>query len=199
MNSFARIATVSFILTLLVLGHAAQAQERVPNGTWDISAWAAGATGEEHTDSFSEARLWTGGVFLGRVMNHEVAGGWRRGSLEYGFNLIPLLVTSKNQTAHGGAFEPIVLRWNSSHGIGRGVPYIELAGGAAFTTSNVPSGNTSRVNFTARVGGGLQVFTGKRQSLDIGCRWLHVSNANLGVSNPEFNGIQVGLGYHWFK
>src|SRR6266849_4902604 len=42
-------------------------------------------------------------------------------------------------------------------------------------------------------------FTQGRQSLDVGCRWLHISNANLGVRNPEFNGVEISLGYHWFK
>jgi hypothetical protein len=203
MSAVARCARIWSIVSLLLLCYVAQAQDRlsptVPNGKWDVSIWAAGATGEENTNSFSEARIWTAGVYLGKVMNRELAGGWRRGSLEYGFDLIPLFVTSKNQSAHGGAFEPIILKWLSSHGIGRSVPYIELAGGAVFTTTNLPPGNTSNVNFMARGGGGIQVFTRKRQSLDIACGWMHVSNANLGVRNPEFNGIQVKLGYHWFK
>jgi len=41
------------------------------------------------------------------------------------------------------------------------------------------------------------VSTTRRQSFDIGCRWSHISNANLGIENPEFNGIQVSLGYHF--
>jgi hypothetical protein len=43
------------------------------------------------------------------------------------------------------------------------------------------------------------VSTKEHQSLDVGCRWSHISNANLGVSNPAFNGIQLSIGYHWFK
>ena len=127
------------------------------------------------------------------------ATGWRGGNLEYGFNLIPVFATSGNQSVKGGGFEPVVLRWNSASHIGRAVPYIELAGGGVFTTSNLPAGDTSSFNFTAKGGGGVYIFTKERQSLDIGCRWWHISNANLGVRNPEFNGVQVTLGYHWFK
>ena len=171
----------------------------VQNATWDFSIWAAGATGEENTNSFTEAQISTAGVFLGRVITSKIGRGWGRGNLEYGFNLIPVFVTSGNQRVSGGGFEPVVLRWNSSQHIGRVVPYIELAGGAVFTASNLPPGNTSSVNFTAKGGGGIYIFTKDRQSLDLGCRWSHISNANLGVRNPEFNGFQFSLGYHWFK
>jgi hypothetical protein len=33
----------------------------------------------------------------------------------------------------------------------------------------------------------------------VGLRWSHISNANLGVINTEFNGIQLSLAYHWYK
>ena len=179
------------------------AQEHKPssaqNGAWDFSIWIAGATGEEKTNSFTEAQIRTSGVFVGKVITGEIGHGWRGGNLEYGFNLIPVFATSGNQSVKGGGFEPVVLRWNSANHIGRAVPYIELAGGGVFTTSNLPAGDTSSFNFTAKGGGGVYIFTKERQSLDIGCRWWHISNANLGVRNPEFNGVQVTLGYHWFK
>jgi len=122
---------------------------------------------------------------------------------EFGINLTPLVTTAKTQKVHGGGFEPIVLHWYSSHNFGRATPYLEVAGGAVFTDANLPPGNTSSLNFTARAGGGFQIFIRSRQSLDLGCGWMHASNANLGVRNPEFNGefngIRVTVGYHWFK
>jgi hypothetical protein len=190
-------------LSLLFLTYAAPAQEFLPptghNGSWDISVWIAGATGEENRNSLTEAQIWTAGVFIGKVITSEIGSGWRRGSLEYGFDLIPVFVTSRSQTVYGGGFDPLVLRWNSSHHTGRVVPYIELVGGAVLTNSNLPPGDTSSFNFTAKGGGGIQIFTKNRQSLDVGLRWWHISNANLALRNPEFNGVQVRLGYHWFK
>ena len=188
-------------LTLILVFHAAHAQEFPENqkGTWDVSPWIAGATGEETTNSFAQARIWSAGVFFGRVITGEVGRGWLRGNLEYGFNVVPVFVQTKIQTVHGGGFDPAILRWNSSHHTRRVAPYIELGGGAVATTSNLPPGATSSFNFMARGGGGVHVFTRKRQSLDIACRWWHISNANLGLQNPEFNGVQVSLGYHWFK
>src|SRR5205807_2666467 len=134
-----------------------------------------------------------------RVLTDEIGSGWRRGSFQYGVTLIPLFWQPRPQAIHGGGIEPVVLRWNSSGRTARVAPYIELAGGAIRTTTNLPTGDTSSFNFTVRGGGGVRVFQNQRSWMEIGCRWMHISNANLGVRNPEFNGIQVSLGYHWSK
>ena len=178
------------------------AQERLPaqqSRNWDLSVWFAGATGEESTNSFAEAQILSGGFFVGKTLTGEVGRGWRRGSLEYGFDVMPLFVHFAPEKVYGGGFEPVILRWNSSLRPGRIAPYLELAGGGVRSNANLPAGDTSNFNFTARGGGGIEFSTAKRQSLDIACRWWHISNANLGLRNPEFNGIQVSLGYHWFK
>ena len=177
-------------------------QDRLTEGqnrNWDFSVWMAAATGEETTNSFAEVQILSGGVFVGKTLTGEIGSGWRRGSLEYGFDVIPLFVHFTPEKIHGGGFEPLILRWNSGLRAGRIAPYLELAGGGVATNTNLPAGRTSNFNFTARGGGGIEISTAKRQSLDIACRWWHISNANLGVQNPEFNGIQVSLAYHRFK
>ena len=163
-----------------------------------MSVWVAGETGEENTNSFSEAQILTAGVFVGKVLTGEIGSGWRRGRFEYGADVIPLFRQFRAQSIYGGGFEPVILRWNSSLHAARVAPYIELAGGAIRTNTNFPPGDTSNFNFTARGGGGIQIFAKSHHSLDIGCRWSHISNANLGVRNTEFNGVQVSLAYHWF-
>ena len=95
-------------------------------------------------------------MFVGKVVTGEVGTSWLRGNLEYGFNLVPIFVTSKTERVYGGGFEPVVVRWISNHQFGRVAPYIELAGGTLFTTSNLPPGDTSSLNFTARGGGGKE-------------------------------------------
>jgi Lipid A 3-O-deacylase (PagL) len=191
------------LVTVLLLLCYAPAQENsavlVKKGSWDFAIWTAGATGEENRNSFKEAQIWTAGFSVGKVLTEQTGKGWLRGSLEYGFNLIPIFVTFGSQTVHGGGFEPVLFRWSSTHHVGRVVPYIELAGGAVFTNSNLPPGDTSSFNFTAKGGGGIHIITRPRRSFDLGCRWWHISNANVGVRNPEFNGLQVTLGYHWFR
>jgi hypothetical protein len=194
-------SAVSFLLPLLLSCsvYAQTEPSKSQHRDWDISVWVTGATGEENLDSFSEAQIMTAGVFVGKALTDEIGSGWRRGRFEYGFNLTPLFRQFQPQSIYGGGFEPVVLRWNSSLRTGRVSPYIELAGGGLFTNTDLPAGNTSYFNFTTRGGGGIQIFTKPRQSIEIGCRWWHISNANLGTRNPEFNGIQVNLGYHWFR
>ena len=197
-----RLRAVGPFVLLMLLVHPVGAQSDPPQGqhrNWDVGIWVAGGTGEENTNSFAEAQILTAGVFAGKVPTGEIGSGWRRGRLEYGFDVIPLFRQFRPQPIYGGGFEPVILRWNSSLHTGHMTPYLELAGGAIRTNVNFPSGDTSNFNFSARGGGGIQLFAKRRQSVEIGCRWWHISNANLGVRNTEFNGIQVSLGYHWFR
>ena len=184
---------------VLLVSCTATAQNSRRSNTWDVSAWFTAATGEENTNSFAEAQIWRGGVSVGREMTRNLGRGFARGTVEYGFSIVPLFVATRPRAIYGGGFEPVVLRWNFSQYSNLVRPYIELAGGGLATTSNLPAGNTSAFNFTARGGGGIYLSRKKRETWDLGFRWAHISNANLGVRNPEFNGLEICLGYHWFK
>jgi lipid A 3-O-deacylase len=197
-----RLPTLSCFLLLLLHVAPLLSQASIPEPQhydWDFGVWIAGATGEEKLNDFSEAQILTAGVFAGKVLTDEIGSGWRRGRFEYGVTVIPLFRQLRPEAIYGGGIEPVVLRWNSSLRTARVAPYIELAGGALRTDSNLPAGDTSNFNFTTRGGGGIRIFQNNRRWTEIGCRWMHISNANLGVKNPEFNGIQVSLGYHWAR
>lgn len=194
---FARSSLVA-VAVIFSLGCAARSQE-ILNRNWDFSVRTTAATGEERTNSFSEAQIWTAGVFVGKTVTGEIGSTWQRGSLEYGFAVTPIFLQLRPQSLYGIGFEPVVLRWNSTHRFGRAAPYIELAGGAVKTNGNLPSGDTSDFNFTAEGGSGFYLVTKDHQALELGLGWLHISNANLGTRNPEFNGIEIRLGYHWFR
>jgi len=200
-NLISRFPAVSLFIFLLLVAPFAGAQSEASQAqprNWDLSVWVAGETGEENTNSFSEAQILTAGFFIGTMLTGEIGSGWRRGRLEYGADVIPIFRQFRPQSIYGGGFEPLILRWNSSLHTARLAPYIELAGGGISTNTNFPPGDTSNFNFTARGGGGIQLSAKSHHSVDIGCRWSHISNANLGVRNTEFNGIQVSLAYHWF-
>ena len=194
-----RYYAIQVLLPLFLLRPAHSQTRSDPQKNWDLSVWVAGATGEEHLNSFSEAQIFSAGMFIGKILTGEMGSGWRRGRFEYGVSVIPIFRQPRPQPIFGGGFEPMILRWNSSLRASRVSPYIELGGGGVLTNANFPSGDTSSFNFTARGGGGIQIYTKPRQSVDLACRWWHISNANLGVRNPEFNGIQISVGYHWFK
>lgn len=176
----------------------AQSPPEIQNHSLDFSGWAAGATGEEGFNSFAESQIFTAGVFVGIPLTSEMGDSWYRGRLQYGADFIPVFVQLTPRIS-GIGFDPVILRWISSARRGRVVPFIELGGGGLHTNRNFPRGDTSTFNFMARGGGGVQIATRRAQSLEIACRWWHISNANLGDRNPEFNGIQVSVGWHWFK
>lgn len=135
----------------------------------------------------------------GKTLFQQAGSNWKSGSLEYTVSLNPLFVQLRPQVLHGVAFEPVIFRWNSNLHLGRVIPYIELAGGAVHTNENLPLGDTSSFNFTARGGGGIYLTFKRRNAWDAGIHWSHISNANLGARNPEFNGVEVRFGYHWFR
>lgn len=168
-------------------------------GSLDLSVWTSAETGEELTNSFTEAQIVSVGASAGWEITGKHGSGWRRGSLEYAFDFVPLFETFGNQRTHGIAFDPVILRWNSALHWSRISPYIDLAGGGVSTPVNLPPGNTSSFNFMAKGGGGIYLQTRKRQAFDIGFRWSHISNANIGIQNQEFNGVQLTLAYHWFR
>lgn len=166
---------------------------------WDLSVWTGGETGEETTNSFAQAQIWLAGVALGRNITNIPGTGWRSGWFEYGFDFVPVFETYGNQRTHGIGIDPVILRWSSALHTSHLAPYIELSGGAVITPVNLPPGRTSSFNFTAKGGGGIYLLSRSRQALDVGLHWSHISNANLGADNTEFNGILLTLAYHWYR
>lgn len=194
-----RILLRSLVLAALFFPAVLARAQDPQRHTWDIGLWVAGATGEESTNSFAEAQIVSAGVSLGLALTPEIGSGWRRGRLVYLLDVAPAFIQVRPKTISGIAFDPVVLRWNSSVHRGRVTPFVELGGGGVHTNVNFPQSDTSTFNFIARGGGGILISARRTQALEIACRWWHISNANLGTRNPEFNGIQVSLGWHWLK
>lgn len=192
------LSMTAALLGLALPGAEAQVRE-AGQQDWEISIWAAGATGEENSNSFAEAQIFTTGVYAGRMITGELGRGWGRGRFEFGFDIAPLFLQFTPEAIPGMAFDPVIFRWHQSRRLGRAAPFLELGGGAVYTPKNFPVGDTSTFNFIARGGGGVQIPTKPWRALEIGCRWWHISNANLGTRNPEFNGVQVSLGYAWLR
>lgn len=161
--------------------------------------WIAGQTGDGNTYSLTEAQILSAGIFVGKVVTGDLGSGWGRGRIQYAGDFSPVFVQFAPQRVHGIRFEPFILRWNFNSQNKRRQPYIELAGGGVSTNKNLPAYNTSTFNFTARAGGGLRLFTGRRNCWDLGLHWSHISNADLGVRNPQFNGIEMTVGFHWLR
>ena len=138
-------------------------------------------------------------MFVGKALKKSAGNSWRSGSIEYGFSVAPLFSQFGARKIHGIAFDPVILRWISNHSVGHATPYVELGGGGLHTGSNLPAGNTSSFNFTAKMGGGLCLPIDRGHLFDAGVLWSHISNANLGTQNPEFNGIEIRFAFHWLR
>lgn len=191
-----------FLWLSLSLSCATAAQEQAgplaKNGAWEIGVWGAAGSGSQLGGALGNVQLAMGGIRWGRVVTGPKGEGWRRGTLEYTFDAIPVFVTTRPQVVYGGAIAPLGLKWNFI-GDRRMHPYIEVSGGSVFTSYNVPPGRTDNFNFTATVGPGVMIYTRSRQALTVALRYWHLSNANLGRSNPSFNTLQIMLGYCWVK
>ena len=61
---------------------------------------------------------------------------------------IPLDEYWINGGQYAGGIDPIVAKWNFTHGC-KNAPYVAAVGGALFSNHNLPPGDTSQINFTS--------------------------------------------------
>lgn len=188
-------------LLLLLIAPAAFAQDltsqALTDGAFEIEPLIDGGTGAGHSDN---TQFLIAGVRFGKVLTGDHLGGWFHGNFEYAGEALPLyLVMQPGGTVYGGSFKPIIFEWNFTRHR-KFAPYAFIAGGVLFTTSNVPPGNTSPVNFTPQGAFGFRIFTRPKHSWDIEIQGVHHSNASLGTLNPGLNGsVMISIGYSWFK
>jgi hypothetical protein len=191
------------VLLLLIAGLCGLAAQETTgglnrSGAWELGVWAAEGTGAEIGGPLGGAQMSMVGVRWGRVLLGPSGEGWRRGTLEYTFDAIPFLITTRPQVVRGGSFAPLGLKWNFAANR-RLHPFVEMSGGAVFTPRNVPPGPTDRFNFSATAGPGVMLFVRRHQAVTLGLRFWHLSNAGLGKENPSFNTLQLIVGYSWLK
>jgi lipid A 3-O-deacylase len=192
-----------FCLTILlfVAAIAVQAQglpaQSLTNGAWEFQPFVGGGTGLGHADT---TQFLIAGGRIGKILTKDHLRGWARGNFEAAVDLMPLyLVMQPGGTVYGASFKPAIFEWNfiSNHKVS---PYAFIAGGVLFTTSNVPPGNTSYVNFTPQLALGFRFFSRPKRSWNFEIQGVHHSNASLGHLNPGLNGsLLFTIGYSWFK
>jgi lipid A 3-O-deacylase len=167
-------------------------------GTWDLGAFLGGGSGAGKS---SDTQFLIAGGRGGLVLTPDLATStFLRGNLEYAVEVMPVYtVFTPNGAVYGASIKPFILRWNFTANR-RVVPYFHFAGGVLFTTSDVPPPDTSSINFTPQLGGGIHWFVRPERSVDFGLDLVHHSNASLGDHNPGYNAsIFVSVGYTWYK
>jgi lipid A 3-O-deacylase len=185
---------------------------------------------------------WEYGAFVqggvGRRLTGEFGPGLLKGDFEYAVQVVPLWEsftpkfqrlncpagatlatqcygpTTSGGTYRGASTEPIILRWNFTHGK-RLMPWAQAAGGVVYTTRKYPgvgdlnvadptqtgpAADTSVWNFTPQGGVGAHYFVKPGRSVDFSANGVHISSSSLGDKNPGVNvSLQVSVGYTWWR
>jgi hypothetical protein len=161
---------------------------------WNAGVFAGGGTSVASAPSGQNLVL---GVRLGRVLTGEHGPGILRGSYEMAIDVIPLDEYWINGGQYAGGIDPIIFKWNFTHGC-KIAPYVAAIGGVLFSSHNLPPGDTAQINFTSGPEIGAQIFRKGTNSWDVAIKAYHLSNASIGNHNPGLNvNLQVMLGYTW--
>ena len=158
---------------------------------WNKGVYVGGSQSFAATPS---AQTFLAGVRIGRVLTHEIGHNKLRGSFEMALDVIPINEFWVGGNAqYAAAINPFIAKWNFTNGC-KVAPYIAAVGGIVFSTSNLPPGDTSVVNFTSGPELGLQWFRKGNNSLDFAVKVYHLSNASIGNQNPGINGAVQFMG-----
>ncbi len=183
--------TSLFTLAILFAASAVcLAQAGPEQGGNEIQVWAGG--GHSVAGGRGNIGTFNAGLRYGWVLTDAHLPGFLRGRFEYAVDAVPVfLAFQPNNTAFGMGFDPLGLKWNFQRH-GRISPYLELTGGALFTTHDVPPG-TNPVNFMDQAALGMHIL-GAKHNVSLELRYMHISNAGLATPNPGVNTVQVRLG-----
>ncbi|HXW91217.1 MAG TPA: acyloxyacyl hydrolase [Terriglobales bacterium] len=187
--------TLVLLCSVLIGTVPASAQARPEDGGREFQIWTGG--GHSVAGGTSHTSVWNTGLRYGWVLTRPHGPGILQGRFEYVLDATPLfLVWQRYNTAYGGGFSPLGLKWDFAS---RGMiePYLELNGGTLFTDKSVPIG-TSAVNFTSAAAFGVHLF-GEKYAWSLEARYMHISNAGLATPNPGINTVEVrvGVGKFW--
>ena len=89
----------------------------------------------------------------------------------------------QRERTYGSGISPVGFR-ASFYPESRVQPYLSTDGGFIYFVDRVLSPQGSQFMYTIDFGGGLQIFRKQRESISIGYRYQHLSNANISLHNP---------------
>lgn len=78
-------------------------------------------------------------------------------------------------------------------------PFISATGGFLYFSQRTPNFGGTRFNFTADLGGGLEIRLKEKRSVVAGYKYHHISNAERGIANPGFDNNIFYVGYTFFS
>jgi len=182
------------ILISIFLLNSAFAQEQQKHAYSEYTFWYGGAFGNGH--AFSNTMNARNYQFENR---YERLIYWSEPfAVRWVFDLTSAMVgdprtgSGHRVYSYGIGGSPIGAQVNFVH-----FRHIEpfLTSGGGFLYFNHRMFRQTRFNFTAQLGGGVQFFTSdRRTAFDLGYKYHHISNANLGDSNPGLDSHMLFVG-----
>jgi opacity protein-like surface antigen len=173
---------------------------------------------QERQRAYNEYTCWFGGAFGNGhafsdtvdARNYQVENRYER--LIYGSNPFavrwvfevtaalvgdPRTGNGHRVYSYGIGGSPVGVQVNFVH-FRRVEPFLTTGGG--FLYFNHQLFRQTNFNFTAQLGAGVQLFTvSRRTALDLGYKYHHISNANLGNQNPGLDSHMLFVGFSLFR
>lgn len=161
-----------------------ESAQALQKGTWVLSLEAGGGSQsnfEAHANQ-TDLDLWYAGLRVGHVPLEPRGRGALRGALEIG--LEPVYQRYPGPVSAFFAGLALLGRYHFL-GLGRLVPYLELAAAAGGTDLDVIEID-SHFTFWLAAGAGVSVFVSEGMALYAGYRLIHMSNGNTDDPNRGF-------------
>jgi hypothetical protein len=184
-----------------------------------IAALPKPAIAQEQELPYSEYTVWFGGSFAnGQVFSSTIHGRnyqletryerliyWSEPlAVRWVFEVIPVALvgdphngTGQRVYSYGIGGSPVGAQVNFVH-YRHVEPFLTVSGG--FLYFNHRMFGATQLNFTAQLGIGVQLFTSsQRTAIDLGYKYHHISNANLGNQNPGMDSHMFFIGVSLFR
>jgi len=110
----------------------------------------------------------------------------------------PVPFTSTSTTTYGAGFAPLGLQANFRPRK-KIQPFVGLSGGFMYFGKQVPGPLGTRFQFTADIGGGIDIRLKNKRALTLGYKYFHISNGDRGAINPGIDNQVFYAGYTFFS
>ena len=193
------LAVAGTILIAIFFSTAAMAQEQPAYG--EYTYWFGGSFANGH--AFSSTINARNYQFESR---YERLIYWRKPfAVRWVFDAVPFALVGDPRTgagrraySYGIGGSPIGAQVNFVH-YRRVEPFLTSGGGFLYFNHRM-FGTTQQFNFTAQLGAGVQLFSpDRRTAIDLGYKYHHISNANLGNQNPGLDSHMLFVGLSLFR
>jgi hypothetical protein len=155
---------------------------------------------------------------IGSIRFGRVIGTVKGITYEYLFEVMPVSIAVNNEVrdpneTEDPADDAVHTVRENTYGIGihpagfrfvfmpkrRLKPYLQASAGFLFTRKPMPVPQSPSYNFSGDFGGGLMYSVNRRQTVNFGYRYFHISNMNIGEINPGYNANIFYVGYSFFS